>query len=144
MRLPFARCRSVAALFGGALAVLALAAAPAEAFVSEATGRSASLAAFAPDPNLNSAALAPPFPFSGSANFQRLDDYTSRWEGPLTASFPGRPDTPLTGRGFAWRLSSERQRGGVTVDLGSSQYSFGGGFLGGRSLRDRDPWSSWR
>lgn len=101
--------------------------------------------AFAPDPSLDSATVAPPFPFSGSASFQRLDDYTSRWEGPLTVSFPGRPDTPLTGRGFAWRLTSERQRGGVAVSLGNTQYSFPGGFRpGGLRPLHRDPWPRWR
>lgn len=68
--------------------------------------------AFAFDPGLNSAALAPPFPFAGSATFQRIDDFSSRWEGPLTVSFPGDPDVPLTGRDFAWSLTSRREASG--------------------------------
>lgn len=63
---------------------------------------------FSTDAGLNSATLAAPAPFSGSAGFQRIDDYTSRWEGPLTVSFPGRPDVPLTGRNYSWSLNSAR------------------------------------
>lgn len=79
-------------------------------------------AGFDPDPSLNSATLAPSAPFSGSASFQRLDDYTTRWEGPLTVSFPGRPDVPLTGRDFSWSLTSGRSSGSDSI------ISFYGGF----------------
>lgn len=71
---------------------------------------STSAAAFAFDPGLSSATIAPPYPYAGSASFQRLDAYTSRWEGPLTVSFLGRPGTPLTGQDFSWGLSSVRER----------------------------------
>jgi hypothetical protein len=64
------------------------------------------LGSFAFDPKLDTATLKPPAPFSGNASFQRLDDYTTRWEGPLAISFPGLPDVPLTGRDFSWSLSS--------------------------------------
>lgn len=60
------------------------------------------------DAGLNSAQIEPPAPFAGSAHFERIDDHASRWEGPLTVSLPGAPDTPLTGRNFAWALWSER------------------------------------
>lgn len=63
---------------------------------------------FAFDEGLNSASLAPPPPFTGSASFQRIDDYASRWEGPLSVSFPGRPAVPLTGRDYSWSLRSQR------------------------------------
>jgi hypothetical protein len=66
------------------------------------------IGSFSFDPELNSATLSPPAPFSGSASFERIDDYASRWEGPLTVSFPGRPDVPLTGRDFSWNLQSRR------------------------------------
>jgi hypothetical protein len=67
-------------------------------------------AAFSFDEQLNSATLTPPAPFAGSASFQRIDDYASRWEGPLTVSFPGRPEVPLTGRDFSWSLQSQRSQ----------------------------------
>jgi hypothetical protein len=63
---------------------------------------------FAFDEALSSATLTPPLPFTGSASFQRIDDYASRWEGPLTVSFPGRPAVPLTGRDYSWSLRSQR------------------------------------
>jgi hypothetical protein len=64
---------------------------------------------FAFDPNLNSATVSPPAPFSGSASFQRLDDFTSRWEGPLSVTLPGTTALPLTGRDFAWSLRKESE-----------------------------------
>ncbi|HEX6666810.1 MAG TPA: hypothetical protein VF081_09475 [Solirubrobacterales bacterium] len=79
-------------------------------------------AAFAFDPGLSSATIAPPYPYTGSASFQRLDAYTSRWEGPLTISFPGRPDTPLTGQDFSWGLSSVRERA-TYLRIGSRYHS---------------------
>lgn len=66
------------------------------------------IARFDFDAALNAATIEPPAPFAGSAQFERIDDYASRWQGPLTVSFPGKPDTPLTGRDFAWALWSER------------------------------------
>lgn len=79
---------------------------------------------FAFDPALNTATLTPPYPFAGSATFQRIDDYTTRWEGPLTVSFPGRPDVALTGRGFTCSLDSAKEQ------AGSISVSFGTGFAG--------------
>ena len=64
----------------------------------------APVAAFAFDAGLDHATLSPPAPFAGSATFTRIDDFASRWEGPLTLSFPGAPNVPLTGRAFAWSL----------------------------------------
>lgn len=58
-------------------------------------------------PSLDSATVAPPAPFEGTAAFTRIDDFATRWEGPLTVDFPGRPDVPLTGREFTWSLSRE-------------------------------------
>ncbi|HEV7561940.1 MAG TPA: hypothetical protein VGO24_00430 [Solirubrobacterales bacterium] len=75
------------------------------------------LGSFAFDAKLNSATIEPPAPFSGSATFQRLDDYTTRWEGPLTVSFPGLPDAPLTGRDFSWSLTSDAVSGGGLVSF---------------------------
>lgn len=63
--------------------------------------------AFAFDAELNSATLAPPAPFAGSATFTRIDNFATRWEGPLTVSFPGAANVPLTGRGFSWSLDRE-------------------------------------
>lgn len=64
---------------------------------------------FAFDPNLNSATVSPPAPFSGSASYQRLDDFSSRWEGPLTVTLPGSTALALTGRDFAWSLRKETE-----------------------------------
>lgn len=75
----------------------------------------APLNAFSFDAPLNSATLSPPAPFSGSAKFERIDDYASRWEGPLSVSFPGRPGVPLTGRDFSWSLRSQRPSSSATV-----------------------------
>jgi hypothetical protein len=60
--------------------------------------------AFAFDPTLSSATIAPPAPFSGSAGYQRIDDHASRWEGSLSVSLPGLGDVPLTGRDYFWSL----------------------------------------
>jgi hypothetical protein len=72
------------------------------------------LGSFGFDEGLASATLEPPAPFSGSAAFARIDDYASRWEGPLTVSFPGLPDAPLTGRDFSWSLTSSSASQGST------------------------------
>ena len=60
--------------------------------------------AFSFDPALNSATVAPPAPFVGSASFQRIDDHASRWDGPLAVAFPGLGEVPLTGRDYSWNL----------------------------------------
>jgi hypothetical protein len=51
--------------------------------------------AFTWAPNLGSATLAPPPPFSGSAGFTRLGDGRTEWRGDLTGAFPGVPRVPL-------------------------------------------------
>jgi hypothetical protein len=61
-------------------------------------------AGFVFDAGLDHATLAPPAPFAGNATFTRIDDFASRWEGPLTVSFPGAANVPLTGRAYAWGL----------------------------------------
>jgi hypothetical protein len=86
----------------------------------------APLGAFSFDAGLNAATLHPPAPFSGSASFTRIDDYASRWEGPLTISLPGQPDVPLTGRDFSWSLRSQRASASSTV------IAFGSSTLGDR------------
>ena len=65
--------------------------------------------AFVFDPTLNSATIVPPDPFAGGATFQRTGDFGSSWQGDLTISFPGKPNVPLTGRGFSWSLTSKRE-----------------------------------
>lgn len=62
---------------------------------------------FSFDPGANTATLSPPAPFSGSATFTRIDDFETRWFGPLAVSFPGRPNVPLTGRAYSWELTRE-------------------------------------
>jgi hypothetical protein len=74
--------------------------------------------AFTFDPGLGSATLAPGAPFSGSATYTRLDDYTTRWEGPLAVAFPGMPEAvPLTGPKFSWSLYYERESTGGVLAL---------------------------
>jgi hypothetical protein len=69
------------------------------------------------DPDLSSASLSPPAPFAGSASFTRIDDYTTRWEGPLSVSFPGMPDVPLSGRTFSWSLGHASESSGGSVNF---------------------------
>lgn len=70
-----------------------------EAFAAPAT--------FSFDATLDNATVSPPAPFSGSASFQRIDDFASRWQGPLSVDLPGRPGFALTGRNFSWSLTRE-------------------------------------
>ncbi|HEU4739272.1 MAG TPA: hypothetical protein VFS54_09355 [Solirubrobacterales bacterium] len=52
------------------------------------------------DPDLKTATLSPPAPFSGSADLSRARNSVSPlWSGDLTIGFPGR-QVPLTGRGM--------------------------------------------
>ncbi|MFL5832417.1 MAG: hypothetical protein ACJ76B_00345 [Solirubrobacterales bacterium] len=54
--------------------------------------------AFRYDPRLETAQLAPPQPFSGSAVLVRdPDSFPPRWSGDLTLDFLGHPDVPLAG-----------------------------------------------
>jgi hypothetical protein len=62
---------------------------------------------FAFDSALDSATVAPPAPFSGSATFQRNADGTTSWRGSLAVSFPGTPDVPLVGPGFESSLGRD-------------------------------------
>lgn len=56
--------------------------------------------AFAWDPLLRTARLAPPAPFSGSASFHRAAAPANRWTGDLAVDFPGRSDVRLAGSAF--------------------------------------------
>jgi hypothetical protein len=81
---------------------------------------------FAFTTGLDSATLSPPAPFSGSATFTRIDDFASRWQGPLAVSLPGRANVPLTGRAFTWALQREEDpddsvEGGLSSQLRGSQ-----------------------
>ncbi|MDQ3726369.1 MAG: hypothetical protein M3335_10850 [Actinomycetota bacterium] len=60
--------------------------------------------AFDFDPQLRSASLAPPAPFSGSALFRRDAEARNRWTGNLEVDFPGNSDVSLTGAGFEAHL----------------------------------------
>ena len=58
----------------------------------------ASASAFTFDPDLRSARLNPPAPFSGAATLTRDPNSISpRWTGNLTLDFPGRPNVHLAG-----------------------------------------------
>jgi len=52
---------------------------------------------FAYTPDLRTATVAPPGPFSGSARFDLGEKAGRRWRGDLTVDMPGRADVPLTG-----------------------------------------------
>jgi len=52
---------------------------------------------FAYAPNLRTATVTPPGPFSGSAHFDLGAKAGRRWSGDLTVDMPGRTDVPLTG-----------------------------------------------
>jgi hypothetical protein len=51
-------------------------------------------------PNLGTATLAPPAPFSGVARYRRNAKPGNQWTGNLEADFPGRSDVSLTGARF--------------------------------------------
>jgi hypothetical protein len=59
---------------------------------------------FVADDALSLAGVTPPAPFSGSAAFQRDAGGAKSWTGSLAVSFPGAPDTPLTGPQFKTQL----------------------------------------
>jgi hypothetical protein len=50
--------------------------------------------------SLDSAAVSPPAPFSGTGSFRVGPDGAKSWEGSLAASFPGAADVPLAGPSF--------------------------------------------
>lgn len=49
---------------------------------------------------LSAATVSPPFPFEGSATFQRNADRSTSWKGDLSVSLPGALHMALTGSGF--------------------------------------------
>jgi hypothetical protein len=55
--------------------------------------------AFAYDPQLRTASLQPPPPFSGRASFHRGAAPGNGWTGDLAVDLPGRSDVPLAGAG---------------------------------------------
>jgi hypothetical protein len=55
--------------------------------------------AFDYDPLLDTAVLAPPAPFSGSASFHRGAAAANRWSGNLIVDLPGHSNVPLAGPG---------------------------------------------
>lgn len=61
---------------------------------------------FAPD--LRTAAVSPPAPFSGTGLFRRAAKPAARWTGNLRVDFPGRSGVPLTGSRFASSLRHAR------------------------------------
>ncbi len=75
------------------------------------------------DNHLDTGAISPPAPFSGTGTFERLARHRpGRWRGDLAVDFPGRPDVPLAGKDFGatfmhgFRESTDNQlmlRGGV-------------------------------
>jgi len=60
--------------------------------------------AFSYTPQLGTATLTPPAPFSGRGVFRRSSSPGHRWTGDLAVDFPGRPDVPLTGSSFGASL----------------------------------------
>lgn len=56
--------------------------------------------AFSFDPQLQSAVLDPPSPFSGRAAFNRHAKPRNEWTGSLTLDFPGRANVPMAGGRF--------------------------------------------
>lgn len=82
-----------------------------------------SAAVFRFDPQLHSAVLTPPAPFSGTATFHRGAKPANRWTGDLSIDFPGRADVPLAGRRFhaalvrAKRTEEETRRDRLSLTL---------------------------
>lgn len=62
--------------------------------------------AFAPD--LRTATLNPPAPFSGTGLFRRAAKPSARWSGNLSVDFPGRSNVSLTGARFGVGLRHAR------------------------------------
>ncbi len=57
------------------------------------------------DNRLDTGAISPPAPFSGTGTFERIARHRpGRWRGDLTVDFPGRPDVPLAGKDFGATL----------------------------------------
>ncbi len=60
--------------------------------------------AFDYDPQLRTATVDPPAPFSGQAIFRRNAIPANRWSGDLAVDFPGRSGVPLVGAGVSATL----------------------------------------
>ncbi len=60
---------------------------------------------FAYDPEVQTATIRPPAPFSGSAQFHRGAKPANRWTGDLTVDLPGRAGVALTGSGLRATLA---------------------------------------
>lgn len=58
----------------------------------------------APTTNPTTASVAPPFPFTGTASFERGAGEAPVWSGNLEVELPGLGTVPLTGSSFAARL----------------------------------------
>ena len=77
--------------------------------------------AFRFDPDLQTARLSPPAPFSGSASLARSkDSFSPIWAGDLTVDFPGRPTVALTGSGIHASIVHARftQSSGPSAEIG--------------------------
>lgn len=59
------------------------------------------------DHALNSAAVTPPAPFAGGAEFQRATDGSTTWTGDLSVELPGLGTVPLAGPSFESRLADD-------------------------------------
>lgn len=68
--------------------------------ITRATGAGAGAGALRFDPQLRSATLSPPAPFTGHATFHSNASPAKRWTGNLTVDLPGDSDYPLTGPGI--------------------------------------------
>ncbi len=66
--------------------------------------------AFAYEPDLHTATVSPPFPFSGSATFRRGTEPANRWTGSLTLDFPGHSGVPLAGAAVRAHLVHAQRR----------------------------------
>ncbi|HKT83010.1 MAG TPA: hypothetical protein VJQ84_04155 [Solirubrobacterales bacterium] len=64
---------------------------------------------FSFQPDLRTALVSPPAPFSGSAVFRRNASAANRWTGSLSVDFLGRSDVPLAGAGVKATLVPARR-----------------------------------
>lgn len=73
--------------------------------IARFAGLIAPASTFAYDPEVQTATLRPPAPFSGSAQFHRKAKPANRWSGNLTVDLPGRAGVTLTGGGLQAKLA---------------------------------------
>jgi hypothetical protein len=120
--LPGARLRARARFESGGLELQASQGRPGqrvrvEAAIEEKRGRisigrevtfTASAASFHFAPDLRTAVLDPPAPFSGAGFFRRGAEPTGRWTGDLRVDFPGHSNVSLTGDRFRTSLRHSR------------------------------------